>query len=121
MVLPEFEQDDEVFGPLECRMLWSVKAKEAHEVFGPLECRMLWSVKAKEAHVELTEANLRYVFAALQHSPPAEKKIEKKSKGEGCVAASPKRKRRKLKKRPSQASQDDPEQPSEPVAASPGA
>lgn len=98
VVLPEFEHDN--------------------EVFGPLECRMLWSVKAKEVHVELTEANLRYVFAALQHSPPAEKKIEKKSKGEGCVAASPKRKRRKLKKRPSQASQDDPEQPFEPVAAS---
>ena len=30
VVLPEFEHDDEVFGPLECRMLWSVKAKEVH-------------------------------------------------------------------------------------------
>eukprot|EP00435_Cladocopium_sp_Y103_P017703 s5186_g4.t1 len=42
--------------------------------FEGISCRMLWSVKSKDLQVELTETNLRYIFAALECSDPIEKK-----------------------------------------------
>ena len=68
-----------------------------------IDARMLWSVKSKDIHVELVEQNLLYCFAALECSPPVEKKSaaagEDADDSQNPQVLSPgKKKKRKLKK-----------------------
>ena len=70
--------------------------------FASIRCRMMWSVKSKDLHIELTETNLRYIFAALECSEREEKKEKGTSKDDGQDAPRSPRKRRRLKRRQSQ-------------------
>ena len=70
--------------------------------FNEITMRMLWSVRSKDIHVELTDANVRYILAALGASDKEERKEKVVPKGEdGEAPRSPKR-RRRLKRRKSQ-------------------
>ena len=75
--------------------------------FSGITCRMLLSVRSNDIHVELTEKNLRYIFAALGSSEREEKKEKGVPKDEeGDAPRSPKRKRR-LRRRKSQETKEE--------------
>ena len=75
--------------------------------FSGITCRMLWSVKSKDLHVEVTEANLRYIFAALGASQREEKKEKGAPKDEGGDAPRSPKKRRRLRRRKSQETKEE--------------
>ena len=68
---------------------------------------MLWSVKSKDLHIEVNEAILRYIFAALGSSEREEKKEKVVPEDEGGDAPRSPKKKRRLKRRKSQETKEE--------------
>ena len=75
--------------------------------FSGITCRMLWSVKSKDLHIEVNEAILRYIFAALGSSEREEKKEKVVPEDEGGDAPRSPKKKRRLKRRKSQETKEE--------------